>query len=94
VNSAFANGVVIVAAAGNNSNDIKYYPAALENVIAVAATDAKDERASFSNFGDWVSVAAPGLDVLSTTLGGGYKIVSGTSISPLHVACLASWLFV
>lgn len=90
VDYAHARGVVVVAAAGNsaqNGNPIEY-PAAYSNVIAVAATDQNDKRAPFSNFGDYVDVAAPGVQVHST-VPGGYRSYSGTSMASPHVAALA-----
>lgn len=66
VNYAWAKGAVLVAAAGNNSTNEPFYPAFYANCIAVAATDANDQKASFSNYGKWVDVAAPGVDILST----------------------------
>lgn len=66
VNYAWSKGVVIAAAAGNDNATSKLYPAAYTNVIAVAATDNNDKKASFSNFGNWVSVAAPGVNIYST----------------------------
>ena len=64
VNYVTAKGVVVVAAAGNAGVSEAVYPAALNNVIAVAATDYSDRRASFSNFGSYVDIAAPGVRVL------------------------------
>ena len=60
-------GVVLVASAGNNgiSSDLLAYPAAYDHVIAVAATDNNDERAEFSNYGSWVDIAAPGVNIIS-----------------------------
>ena len=66
VNYAWNKGVVIVAAAGNAGTQAKIYPGAYPNVIAVAATDNKDVKASFSTYGKWVDVAAPGVNVYST----------------------------
>lgn len=67
VNNAWNSGVVIVAAAGNTGAQAKMYPAAYSNVIAVAATDNNDAKASFSTYGaKWVDVAAPGVSVYST----------------------------
>ena len=60
VDRAFANGVVIVAAAGNESKGTVDFPAALANVIAVGAVDARKTLASYSNFGSQISVVAPG----------------------------------
>ena len=58
-----AQGVVIVAAAGNESTSTESLPAACPNVIAVAAVDSRAQRAAYSNFGPWVDVAAPGGDM-------------------------------
>jgi len=66
VNYAWSRGIVIAAAAGNSSNPSKTYPGAYTNVIAVAATDNRDNKASFSSYGSWVSVAAPGVNIYST----------------------------
>jgi thermitase len=67
INNAWSKGVVLVAAAGNGGNQTKIYPAGYPNVIAVAATDNKDAKASFSTYGaSWVDLAAPGVNVYST----------------------------
>lgn len=67
INYAWNKGVVIVAAAGNSGSRSKLYPAAYKNVIAVAATNNNDQKASFSNYGvKWVDVAAPGENIFST----------------------------
>ena len=64
IDDAYSQGVIIVAAAGNeNTEDKTYcYPAALDNVIAVGATAKDDTKAVYSNYGDWVDVFAPGGD--------------------------------
>ena len=70
ISYAWSQGVVLVAAAGNDNNTTRIYPAANDDVIAVGATDHFDDRASFSTFsvpGDhWVSLLASGVDILST----------------------------
>ncbi|HZX08712.1 S8 family serine peptidase [Kribbella sp.] len=63
---AYANGVTIVAAAGNDGDGTVQYPASYPEVISVAATDASGTLTDFSSYGDWVDVAAPGVDILST----------------------------
>ncbi len=87
--------VIVVAAAGNDNWDIPQYPAYYEGVIAVAATNSNDQKAPFSNFGDWVDIAAPGVDILSlladgTGAGTIYDdyttVASGTSMACPHVA--------
>jgi thermitase len=94
VNYAWGKGVVLVAAAGNSGLSEAAYPAAYEKVIAVGATDSKDQRAvdptwGSSNYGSWVDVAAPGSKILSTTVDGGYGAWGGTSMASPHVAGVA-----
>ena len=90
VDYAWSKGVVVVAAAGNNASNAAFYPAALNNVVAVAATDNTDAPASFSNFGNWIAVAAPGTSIQTTTNGGGYGNWQGTSFASPQVAALAA----
>ena len=91
IDHATRKGAVVVAAAGNGDTSKPKYPAAYSNVIAVAATNQDDRRASFSNHGDWVDVAAPGVDILST-FPGGYRSLNGTSMAAPHVSALAGLL--
>jgi thermitase len=68
VDYAWNRGLVVVAAAGNNGTDSRLYPAAYPNVIAVASSERNDYHSCFSNFGtDYVSIAAPGEAIYSTT---------------------------
>jgi hypothetical protein len=89
VDYAWNRGLVIVASAGNNGNSSPIYPAALNNVLAVSATDSADNLASWSTYGNFVDVAAPGVSIYTTANGGGYRYASGTSFSAPIVAGLA-----
>ncbi|MGW3681593.1 type VII secretion-associated serine protease mycosin [Streptomyces prasinus] len=93
VEEALAEEVVVVASAGNDGvggNTKKTYPASYEGVLAVAASDRNNERASFSQSGDFVDVAAPGVDIISTVPRGGHCADNGTSFSAPYVAGLAA----
>jgi subtilisin family serine protease len=90
IDYARAGNVVLVASAGNNNTSSPQYPAAYPGVLAVAATDLLDRKASFSNYGGFVFVDAPGSHIISATPGGGYGIASGTSFSAPMVAGMAA----
>src|SRR5262245_41930848 len=92
INLAGAAGQLFVAAAGNSSanTDVSpHYPSSYDSpyIISVAATDHNDNLASFSNFGaTTVDLAAPGVSILSCQPGGGYQLLSGTSMATPHVS--------
>ncbi|ARU60027.1 hypothetical protein CBW65_02315 [Tumebacillus avium] len=89
INYAWNSGTVIVAAAGNNGNTAVQYPANYSNVLSVAATTSSDTKASFSTYGTWVDIAAPGQSIYSTRNGGGMTTMSGTSMATPVVAGVA-----
>jgi hypothetical protein len=80
----------VIAAAGNSASNGRHYPAAYEEVIAVTATNEEDKLATFSNYGDWVDLAAPGTSIYSTFLWNSYWSMSGTSMACPHVTGVAA----
>lgn len=86
---ATGKGAVVVGGAGNDNVSTSFYPAAYEEVIAVAATDASDAKMNFSNYGTWVDLSAPGAVITTTFLGGDWGPADGTSLSTPFVAGLA-----
>ncbi|MCF8364199.1 MAG: S8 family serine peptidase [Bacteroidales bacterium] len=104
VNSGTNNGIVFVAAAGNDNNSLAHYPSNYDNVISVAATNENDAKASFSNYNETVDVSAPGGSgssgpdgLLSSTYDntsmGYYDAFYGTSMACPMVSGLVSLLF-
>jgi subtilisin family serine protease len=79
-------GALFCAAAGNSGSSSVHFPAGykLPNIVSVAATDHNDVLAGFSNFGSWVHLAAPGVNVFSTLPGESYRFASGTSMATPH----------
>ncbi|GAM91295.1 hypothetical protein ANO11243_093430 [Dothideomycetidae sp. 11243] len=95
INNAFTRGIITVVAAGNeNRNAANFSPAQAKGAIVVAATDARRQRAAFSNYGSAVSLYAPGVDIPSTWIGsaGAAMHMSGTSVAAAHVAGIVLYL--
>ncbi len=99
INAAGAAGQLFIAAAGNSSsnNDTSpHYPSNYDSpyIIGVAATDHNDGLASFSSYGATsVDIGAPGDDILSCQPGGGYQLLSGTSMATPHVSGAAAMVW-
>jgi subtilisin family serine protease len=93
INYAWNHGALVIAAAHNYHTDTPYYPAACDHAVAVSATNESDQKASFSNYGNWIDVAAPGSSILTTNRYGGYGNWNGTSFSSPIVAGLAALIW-
>ena len=92
IETAYALGATLIFGAGNNNGRIALHRslAGKLETIAVGATTLSDTKASFSNYGMALDVAAPGEDIYSTKQGGGYRYHDGTSMATPHVSGLAA----
>lgn len=85
VNYAYNNGVVVVAAAGNDGVSDPLYPAAFARSISVSSVDSRQTFTDYSNYGQTVDISAPGSDITTTVINQGYGTVSGTSFATPQV---------
>jgi subtilisin family serine protease len=91
--AAYAKDIVLIAAAGNNGPDAAPpYPAADPDVIAVTATDADDQPFKLANHGQYIAVAAPGVEILAAAPDASYQTTTGTSVAAAHVSGIAALL--
>jgi len=90
IDNAYAQGVLLVASAGNDDTALPNYPAAYYNVMAVSSTDGLDIKTGHSSFGHWVDIAAPGTDIVTTDLDSKYIATAGTSFSGPYVAAVGA----
>ncbi|MBD3166240.1 S8 family serine peptidase [bacterium] len=90
IDAAFNAGVLPVGAAGNDNSPQLHYPAAYNHVMSVAATTSQDQRASFSNYGTWVDVAAPGQGCHTAWFDDSYTTWDGTSVASPIAAGVAA----
>ena len=86
VEEVAAAGILFVAAGGNRKSDQLFYPAAFDHTIGVGATDEKDQRTRFSNFGSFIDLAAPGQNIFATFPDNRFGFLSGTSMAAPHVS--------
>lgn len=88
VNQINNEGILLVGGAGNNGDTQRFYPAAYENVVAVASSQQSDGKSGFSTYGNWIDITAPGSQILSLTPYGNLTFASGTSMASPLVAGL------
>lgn len=92
IDYAHNQNIVLIAAAGNDNVNSTFYPAGYTHVISVASTTFGDSKSSFSNYGNWIDISAPGSAIWSTVPNNGYAIKQGTSMASPMVAGLAGLL--
>ena len=93
VDYALDSGILLVAGSGDLGLEEEIFPASLPGVLTVAATCPGDQLCDFSNWGQWVDLAAPGKDVFSAVTGGGYGYWDGTAVAAAYTAGVAALLW-
>jgi hypothetical protein len=93
INAVWEAGGLIVASAGARSDTVSFYPAAYNHVLAVAATDQYDHKASFSGYGAWIDLCAPGINIWTTIGNDQFVEYSGTSFSTALVSGAAALIW-
>ncbi len=86
-------GILLIAGSGDMGSEEKFFPAAYPGVLTVAAINPQDRLTDFSNFGQWVDIAAPGEDIFSAVTGGGYGYWDGTAVAAAYAAGVAALLW-
>ncbi len=86
---AYQNGLIMIASSGNSASDEIHYPSGLAETISVGASTEDDNLAGFSNFGSTIDLVAPGVNIISAAVGGGYNSVNGTSFSAPVVSAVS-----
>lgn len=85
INAAYNDGILLAGAAGNADDNETFYPAGYDSVISVSAVNSTKQKAFYSNYGDWIELAAPGggreKQIYSTLLDGSYGNMIGTSMA-------------
>lgn len=93
INDAYASGVLIIAAAGNDGQPSAYYPASYNHVISIASTTSLDEKSYFSNYHTSVDLSAPGSGIYSTVPFNKYNYLSGTSMAAPIVSSVFAYIW-
>jgi hypothetical protein len=91
--NAIENGLIVISSAGNNNNQSPSYLCSRDDVISVAATNSSDQKASFSSYGTWVDISAPGVGIRSTVFDDSYANYDGTSMASPHVLGLVGLIW-
>ncbi len=86
---AHNDGDIVIAPMGDGGSNVKQYPAAMDNVVAVAAVNQGGDRAVYSNYGDWCDLAAPGSRIWTTARKNKYACADGTALAAAVVAGVA-----